>query len=441
MRVALCLHGRASGAASAERVDKEQSCKTEPHFNLSIAANMRLAHDGLWRYFILANRNAGHEVGVFLHSWSPDAAPLLDELYRPVASLHEPPQRLNKARSQHLSMQRCVTLVPERFPLVMVSRYDVVFVTPLLLGDLPGLESSLGDSSRPKLWLPQLCIPVPARSLSSILVQGVRGVCGCREGRCKRHREVGQGTIGQVPYTTRSTTDPRLHSALAGTPANYLSWVGDWWFVATRAGAASFGAIHHRTRQYQSVLSAMSGGQSACNASKAYFSYASKALPQAFPHWSHFYWSVHINHHFSPADVRFLPLLAGQDFLLGRRWWHAGICQISTTDARQAAHGSHAMTPHEGALLLNATSRRRPPSATWDLCPSAVSASAQGVGAAPERSPLALQCPLDLQEGKALLCSWDHPACARSERSRRLAQMLKLAKNLTRGIKLRCFSS
>ena len=106
MRVALCLHGRASGAASAERVDKEQSCKTEPHFNLSIAANMRLAHDGLWRYFILANRNAGHEVGVFLHSWSPDAAPLLDELYRPVASLHEPPQRLNKARSQHLSARR-----------------------------------------------------------------------------------------------------------------------------------------------------------------------------------------------------------------------------------------------------------------------------------------------------------------------------------------------
>ena len=152
--LALCLHGKVSGAASASHIEKHPECRSDARYmyNRSLEAHTRLAHQSHQRYIIEANRAAGVEVGVYMHSWTPEAAALLDELYTPSASRHEPAlDHLDKVASQHLSLKRCVALVPRRFSLVLVSRFDVVFLSPVLGRQLPGLDGVV------RLWLPQAC--------------------------------------------------------------------------------------------------------------------------------------------------------------------------------------------------------------------------------------------------------------------------------------------
>ena len=87
LALALCLHGKASSAASASHLEQHKFCKGASfQYNQSLAAHVRLAHFSLWQHVVLPNRAAGVNVGVFLHSWTPEASGLLDELYRPTAT-------------------------------------------------------------------------------------------------------------------------------------------------------------------------------------------------------------------------------------------------------------------------------------------------------------------------------------------------------------------
>ena len=65
-----------------------------------------LAARGFIEHVVEANQRAGTEVGIYVHSWSPEAGTLLDALLSPNASSHEPWPLLDKVRSQHLSLKR-----------------------------------------------------------------------------------------------------------------------------------------------------------------------------------------------------------------------------------------------------------------------------------------------------------------------------------------------
>ena len=445
-RLAVCLHGKAAGGASPTHLERFPFCKTDPRhqYNQSLEAHVRLAHQSVWKYVVEANRAARNvEVEVFLHSWTPEAAALLDELYQPSASQHEPALRgIDKVRSQHLSLKRCVALVPRRFDLVLASRYDLVFVTPLLIHQLTGwrdgasavsLHGSSSGSGRaarsmPKLWLPHNCQAL--FGVNATVARATQAACGCTDAKCHRHREVGRGMLVTAPYTTRYTTEPRIKAALSGTPANFLSWVLDYWFIATREAAESFGAIYDRFGAYKQRLQVLGGN-----------------IKNLFPEWAHFFWAVHVHHHFRPDEVRFGPLLAGQDFLLARRWWLGTTCKVAADE----------LLPADRRMVAAAVQARATPSSTWRphasfmQTPSGERERGAGGGAAKSagsrriRSPLVDQCPASLRQGDAVICASHHPACRRvsDEHSRRAQEMLSVGKRLMKGIStsMRCFSA
>jgi hypothetical protein len=92
-------------------------------------------------HIVRANEAAGG-VDVFVHSWNPELAQVLDRAYAPHlrASLHELPLYAEKTRSQSLSIARAVRLLRRHerqaafaYRLVFVMRHDLVVAAPILL--------------------------------------------------------------------------------------------------------------------------------------------------------------------------------------------------------------------------------------------------------------------------------------------------------------------
>ena len=181
----LLAHAVASApqAAPVESNVSVWDLERRPHSMLLGFASF--AAKSLQRRVIRPNRHAGLRLDVFLHSWHPEIGAELDRIYEPVASRHDPPQRIHKVASHHLSMRRGLALVnaratpsegalrrPERPPydLVMVARFDLIFFTDLLLAPL------LGGAA---IWLPTWCMRYPINkeqfSRLSLMCGGRRG--------------------------------------------------------------------------------------------------------------------------------------------------------------------------------------------------------------------------------------------------------------------------
>ena len=125
-----------------------------PHSTLAGFAAFGRA--SLWQHVVQPNREAGLTLDLFLHSWHAEIGTQLDAMYQPVASKHERVRKsLNTVRSQHLSMKTGLALMTahERRPggvpydLTLVTRYDILYFTPLLLRPLGAAP----------LWLPHWC--------------------------------------------------------------------------------------------------------------------------------------------------------------------------------------------------------------------------------------------------------------------------------------------
>ena len=356
--IALCLHGHISSWVGSK------SNETFWWLNASRRSLARLAADSVVRHVLQPNR-----VDVFIHSWNPELAKLLDELYAPLSSKHDAvlPQ-LRNVLSQHLSMKRCLALVPNNVRLIMVARLDLLFFTDVPLRELVELAGH-----RPMLWLPQACQHdhgVPRAEHAAMFAS-----CGCRVDRWRRdtcNSISGKGWLMEAPSAERLN---------ARGPAEEVHslYVLDWWFVATPSVARSFVAIHDNYTRYVRALH------------QRHF---------AGPAWAHFYWAHHVTHEL-PANVavHFVTLQHGRDFSLARFVRFGVDCEAQVT------------SPEKLAGTANATAAK--------LTRLRMHPRLEG------------QCPARLQRHQFISCPWDTPACrAQAHHAERVVAALRRAKTV-----------
>lgn len=166
--LAVALHGVVPTGTSASYLLHHTECTTSSFgYNDSLAAHIRLVSGALIRHVVDANVRAGIKVSVYVHSWSPAARKLIDELLFPVASIHEVPNlRLNKQQSQALSAKKVLSLIPPWYSYVYLARHDVLLFSNVLVSDL---------KPPAQLWLPQSCVTVVSRQAAVAALQA----CGC----------------------------------------------------------------------------------------------------------------------------------------------------------------------------------------------------------------------------------------------------------------------
>ena len=263
MPVALALHGRLAGwqptwAADQTRPGRGSSWDIKPHSTLRGFA--QFVHSTIWDRIVVANRRAGLQLDVYIHSWNPEIGPLLDWLYQPKRSRHDPMRReLHKVASQHLSIKSVLELCAgEVHEHVLVMRHDVIWYEDFLLADL---------SSAP-LWLPHWCL---TPQLTQQLGQRLRPACAAEQ-----RGYLGESYLANEPPIASS---PQLHmhqfgrAPLRHSAVDQHYIVLDWWrqltptpaprptrtqtpilrrwFVATPAVARTFGAIYDKYEAYR----------------------------------------------------------------------------------------------------------------------------------------------------------------------------------------------
>ena len=195
MPVALALHGRLAGWQPTWATDQAgpgrgSSWDIEPHSTLGGFA--RFVHSTIWDRIVLANRRAGLQLDVYIHSWNPEIGPLLDWLYQPKRSRHDPMRReLYKVASQHLSIKSVLELCAgEVYEHVLVMRHDVIWYEDFVLANL---------SSAP-LWLPHWCL---TPQLTQQLGQTLRPACAAEQ-----RGYLGESYLANEPPIASS---PQLH--------------------------------------------------------------------------------------------------------------------------------------------------------------------------------------------------------------------------------------
>ena len=417
MRVALVMHGKVgvwsasasmlqewaeqgkdAGQNTAEvntpkgrwrRMSKEQRAEAGRSYDLwpdsSLQGFIRFAHASIWRHVVMANRAAGVDMQIFLHSWHPSLRQLLDELYAPEASMHEaavPLSLLYKVRSQHLSMSRGLALCEHaarasnrQFDLVMVARYDLLFLSDFLLANLT-------RTAVPTLWLPHWCkSPYGLSERDGI---ELTGACGFRNPAGASGTHWGGGYLAMQPNTRvhmgRWFGIDKTHAPLEHEV------VLDWWFVAPPKLAASFRAIYEMYPAYKNALRPRAGR-------------LEDGTQRALPDWAHFFWYHHI--HVNNIPTRHV-LWEGVDFTLAKSWYGGTTCYPELgkeTADRVYAIAAKGTLCKPGGTPGNRTCERLVPDFSTPQCP------------ADERNA----------HGVRLRCKWNAPACGDEMPARMLA--------------------
>ena len=242
--LALCLHGH----IRAIRPEDERSLI------------IRAAHHTISQRLVEANRRAGVQVDVFMHSWHPELKSELDALYSPIASAaDEVIAGLHTVRSQHLSLRRVLTLAMQHSACatwVMISRLDVLLYSDVLVPNLSPLH----------VWLPRLCEQLEGRQLES--ASGLEGLdasalhvelgSACQatprgadevgtgdQGTALLQRSFRNAANGFTPVRQRhGRQNSRQSSHQNGRQLRRVLWVNDWWLVS----ATALSPIHARAR-------------------------------------------------------------------------------------------------------------------------------------------------------------------------------------------------
>ena len=389
-------NGRVSNATADDELAERRRYRSASSSHAAIRAFARFTHSSLWRHVVEANRRAGARVRVVVHSWSPEVGDVLDALYKPAASLHEPViPTLNKVVSQHLSMQRALKLLDGlREPpddLIMVARLDLLLFTDVPLASLAATQRARrGDanggrallaapSSADVLYLPHTCVPsrlrLPAWQWAHESTVLQRTCSGSTDGRVPKGRRMVPSQLsryaGQQP--------PKLPEH------DFTHFVLDYWFIASPPVAASFAGLADALPEATAALRTK---------------FSKRRGP---PMWSHVYWAQHVLSSLLPSGValRFM-LLHETDFNLARFWRFGADCLTKASRRATDADGGGASSDGGGDVawqaFANATLAGR--------------AERGDGGRALAASPLAQQCPATLESGSHILCPWFSKACA-----------------------------
>ena len=263
---------------------------------------VRLAHATVRRHVLVPNPR--HTMSIFLHSWNPKLGSLLDRLYEPVWSMHQPVEERETLASVSLSIRRVLLAIEQHerlqrgglpFDLVACWRHDLFFGAPLRWGALP----------RAQLWFFAQCCMVEAQGISDFAF--AKSAHDTLEAQCGHDGNAFAGDFLSDLCRVR----PYLSLVGSGrdikAEAQYNYWVNDWLFVAPSRTARSFGLLHANLHLYERELK----------------------LVGIRLHWSHFYWASHVHHVLRvAAGVRALPLRVDTDVWLGR---HGRKCRTNVS--------------------------------------------------------------------------------------------------------------
>ena len=424
-RLALVLHGRlGTWSAASSLLQSRTHCTGEKHhYNESLSSFATFAAESLHERVVQPTIRAGVAVSIYLHSWNPEAGALLDQLYTRAAvhttSLHEPPDTsLWKAASQHLSLRRALQLVSatqHAFSYILISRFDVLFYTDLVLPPLPR------DGTQ-ALWLPQQCMPLAG----SEKLPEATASCGCtpRESivkrrpaaRCAHSRFIAHGALVGAPTAARHLSAKRA-SRLGGF--NWHGFVLDYFLLATPAIAHGFSSIFNRYEHYVEALRNVSTKSGRTPRRRVLRRQRALSLQSVgdVPLWSHFIWALHINMGVSQEHVHWLPMLHMRDFVLARRFWYGAACDAPVNASmRESFDGMIAeRTPPPGAYMV-----------------------------AGRESALSEACPKALRTGARIMCPAESSACtdrawaARVRTTTRRASRRTAKRGATQGME--CFT-
>ena len=184
-------------------------------------------------YLIRTNERMGG-VDVFVHSWNPELASLIDSAYSGTLrdSLHEPPVYADKARSQALSLARAAKLMRahehqrgQSYALAFVLRFDAFVAAPF---DLTSLQAG-------HLWFSELCCTrdaVTSQEQALVLARCGAGTCNMTTGSCSNYRK---GQQFRRRLLGSCTPDIYSHGRQLKRPhqLNNAYMIHDWWFAAS----------------------------------------------------------------------------------------------------------------------------------------------------------------------------------------------------------------
>jgi hypothetical protein len=142
-------------------------------------------------YIVRSNRR--HGVDVFVHSWNPELADYIDQTYGQWlrGSLHQPPEFVDKARSQAISLSRAVQLLLQhervlkrRYTVALVLRFDGFVSAPI---DLDGFGGEY-------IWFSEICCTRHAETpLEKALVLGT---CGASNATYRKGKQFTRRLLG-----------------------------------------------------------------------------------------------------------------------------------------------------------------------------------------------------------------------------------------------------
>jgi hypothetical protein len=306
-RVAFMLFGAISGVSEPSSSDTHGS----EHV-------VRAAYESLRTHVLDANPLAHH--AFFCHSWNPNLRTIVDSLYAPHWSLHEPRQmQLNKVQSAALSLRKALAAAlaaskAEPFTLIAALRYDLIWLNSLRWAEMPTAQ----------LWFFSFCCEIDPNvpPLGGFGAHPEMARWGQQESRRHTSREA---PCGNKPSRVASICRLSTYTGYGGQQDAFAEeedlsyFVNDWGFFAPPTTAATFALISERYEVYDAALAELN----------------------IHPRWMHFVFALHVQDALGiSAGVRG-TLYADVDVIIHRiarthRWCRANT-SLGYSDLRESS--------------------------------------------------------------------------------------------------------
>jgi len=264
----------------------------------------------------------------------------INAAWRPVWSRHESPRR-NLDASQSAACSMSLALAAKRaaevaanttYDLVWTMRYDLAFLEPFKLEELP----------RAQLWLPGQCCRWQPDPFTHAVPDTMRAASNTAEQACL-------GGLGRVTDLCRTShflatkgLGPAVGKFTLAREAERNMYVNDWFFIAPSRTADTWAHLYDHYERYIAALDELG----------------------IFLSWHHFMWAAHVHHALRVSKGVRRALEAGVSFTLVRkartRSCSPGVAAYKHLPklAEPLKPGMAHLCPRRGEVLCNGDSKR-----------------------------------------------------------------------------------